>query len=326
MRQVKTFISPALWVLALLSLVLAVPAGGDSPAGAIQVIRQDEGFLFQEGERPVLFYQLKPKSIDGKFERSNYIHPLYDLDGGVLTEDFPADHLHQRGVFWAWHQVFVGEKRIQDQWTNDNSIWDVRKTETLRGGDHSSALRVTLDWKSPLWLDSHGEQKPFVEETTTVRAHRAEGDLRKIDFEIRLLALEEKVSIGGSEDVKGYGGFSPRIRLPEDIRFTGRGGPVTPENTSVEAGPWVDFTGSFDSSGSPSGLAVLCHPSLPGFPQRWILRAARSMQNPVYPGREAVPLPRDKPLVLRYRLVLHRGELSRARLDELQAEYAALTL
>ena len=308
-----------------MSLLLTVPMWANSSADTIRVIRQDEGFLFQEGERRVLFYQLKPKSLDGKFERSNYIHPLYDLDGGIITEDFPADHLHQRGIFWAWHQVFVNGKRVSDQWTTDDSIWDVRETEVLRNGGDSGALRVTLDWKSPRWLDSRGGKKPFVEEVTTVRVHRTQGGLRKIDFEIRLLALEDTVSIGGSEDVKGYGGFSPRIRLPKDIRFTGRRGAVTPKTTSVEAGPWLDFTASFRSPGSKSGLAVLCHPSLPGFPQRWILRSAGSMQNPVYPGREAVALPRGGPLVLRYRLILHRGELGRARLDELQAEYAAST-
>ena len=307
----------------LLLVATTFTVGVAAEPSAIRVTEQDEGFLFEEGPQRVLFYQLKPKSLNGKYTRSNYIHPLYDLNGQVLTEDFPADHLHQRGIFWAWHQVLIGGKRIANHWTTEDSIWHVRKTEVLPGGDHSAALRVMLDWKSPRWVDSHGKQKPFVEETTAVRVHRAERDLRKIDFEIRLLALEDKMRLGGSDDVKGYGGFSARIRLPEDIRFAGRGGPVTPENTSVEAGPWVDFVGSFDSSGVPSGVAVLCHPSVPGFPQRWILRAAGSMQNPVYPGREAVPLRRGRPLTLRYRLVIHRGELSRARLEELQAEYEA---
>ena len=28
----------------------------------------------------------------------------------------PADHRHQRGLFWAWHQVWIGEERIGDPW------------------------------------------------------------------------------------------------------------------------------------------------------------------------------------------------------------------
>ena len=52
-----------------------------------------------------------PKAKDGKLARANYVHPLLDLDGEPLTEDFPADHPHHRGVFWAWHQVRIGGRQ-----------------------------------------------------------------------------------------------------------------------------------------------------------------------------------------------------------------------
>jgi hypothetical protein len=47
------------------------------------------------------------------------------------------------------------------------------------------------------------------------------------------------------------------------------------------------------------------------------------MQNAVYPGREPVAIARDRPVVLRYRVVLHRGTLAAADIERLQAEYAA---
>lgn len=309
-------------LLALLLLPLLPDTATSEPRSAaeVKITKQDEGYLFQEGADKVFFYQLATKSLNGKYERSNYIHPLYDLDGSVLTEDFPEDHLHHRGIFWAWHQVFVDGKRVGDQWVNEDSVWEVQNSEVVPGTKGAAALRVKLHWKSPRWTDNAGKQKPFVEEVTTVRAHPRQGDIRKIDFRIELRALEEKVQIGGSEDVKGYGGFSTRIRLPKDIRFLGHNGPVTPQVTSVEAGPWLDFSGSIGSTPG-SGLAILTHPSVPDFPQPWILRAARSMQNPAYPGRHAVRLPTDKPLSFRYRLVIHRGELTRDRLDQLQSAY-----
>ena len=55
-----------------------------------------------------------------------------------------------------------------------------------------------------------------------------------------------------------------------------------------------------------------------------ILRSSRSMQNPMYPGREAVAIPRDKPLVLRYRLAVHRGDTAHADIEALQREYEAV--
>jgi hypothetical protein len=66
---------------------------------------------FEKGEK-VFFYQSEPKNHKGKYERLHYIHPLWAPDGAALTEDFPADHLHHRGVFWAWHQVWIGDKKL----------------------------------------------------------------------------------------------------------------------------------------------------------------------------------------------------------------------
>jgi hypothetical protein len=312
----------------LLSVLITMPGCSsvsgepDVPScGHIEVFESDEGVLFTEGEQAVLFYQRRPKSLDGKYTRADYVHPLYGLDGEVLTEDFPADHLHQRGIFWAWHQVYVGGKRVGDSWSLLDISWDVYEAQILGGNCESRALRVQVFWKSPLWTDASGEQKPFIDETTTITVHPAEGDIRKIDFEVRLLALEDGVRIGGADNERGYGGFSARIRLPEGIEFIGRAGPVEPRGTSVEAGPWLDFSGPFVSDDQISGLAILCHKSNPGYPQRWILRRRGSMQNPVWPGREPVALSRKKPVTLRYRLIIHRGNVRDLNLKRLQAQY-----
>ena len=47
--------------------------------------------------------------------RSSYVHPLYGLDGEVITDDFPKDHYHHRGLFWAWPHVRVG--------TEETDLW-----------------------------------------------------------------------------------------------------------------------------------------------------------------------------------------------------------
>jgi hypothetical protein len=104
---------------------------GAATLNPIKITESDQGFSITDGEKQVLFYQRKHKSIDGKYTRANYIHPLYGLDGEILTEDFPADHPHHRGVFWAWHQVWLGDKKLGDSWAAQDFFWDVYDAEIL---------------------------------------------------------------------------------------------------------------------------------------------------------------------------------------------------
>jgi hypothetical protein len=310
------------------SVCCRVQAADNKTPPPLRVIASGKGYEFFERESPVLFYQSSPKSIDGKFERAGYLHPLHDLDGNVISEDFPADHLHHRGIFWAWHQLSVGDTQIGDPWICRNFLSRVDKVTIITGSSDSAGIEATTHWVSPDWKDSSGTMKPIVREQTQISARRSRDDSRVIDFRIRLLALEPEVRIGGSDDVKGYGGFSPRFRLPTDVRFTAEYGEVEPQKTAVKASRWMDISGSFKDAvagqeNSSSGIAILCHPSLPGFPQRWIIRKARSMQNPVFPGRTPIMLSTEEPLELRYRLVVHRGPATKKQLNDWFDEYAA---
>lgn len=305
-------------------LALAATPGAATAQPCIQATIDDDGVLFTQAGQRILFYQRKTKSQAGTHARAHYIHPLYDLDGNVLTEDFPADHPHHRGIFWAWHQLWVGDKKIGDGWACQKFAWDVTQMHVEPAADGSVAVKVRVLWKSPDWVDATGVSKPLVEETTVIRIASQPNQPRTVDFTIRLRALQNNTRIGGSENDKGYGGFSTRIRLPEGIRFVGTAADVTPQRTPVDAGPALDLPGRFGRDDKLSGLAILCHPSNPGFPQPWILRNKGSMQNVAYPGREAVPLPTQGGLTLRYRLVVHRGAASGADLQAWQKAYADL--
>ena len=84
----------------------------------------------------------------------------------------------------------------------------------------------------------------------------------------------------------------------------------------------MDLSGAYGRDGAMSGVTILCHPSSPSFPQPWILRQQKSMQNAVFPGRQAVEVPTDQPLVLRYRLVIHRGGGRPGDIERWQRQYA----
>ncbi|MCA9136768.1 MAG: PmoA family protein [Planctomycetales bacterium] len=286
--------------------------------------RQDEnGVLVSEDGAKVLYYQRSDRSKDGNYTRAHYVHPLYDLDGNVLTEDFPDDHRHHRGVFWAWHQLIVADQSVGDGWALHDLRWDVRSVIPTSNDDGSVTLDMTVDWKSSLW---RGGRQAIVEEKSSIRIYPRQADRRRIDFQIHMRSTNPETRIGGSDDDKGYGGFSVRIRLPDDIRFLSQNGYQTPTKTIVAASSWMSMTGKLGDGPSDqtrvSGLTVLCHPDSAGYPQPWILRSKNSMQNPVWPGRTPQLIPTDNPITLRYRVVIHRDPVAADLIQQWQNDYA----
>lgn len=285
---------------------------------AVRAVKQDGGVQFYDGDRPVMFYQRAPKSLDGAYERANYIHPLMGLDGETLTQDFPSDHKHHRGVFWAWHQLWVGDMRAGDAWATKDGLFVVKQAEVVDQGPVFATLKLLVHWVSPL-ITENGALKPIVEETTLIRLYHATSTSQCIDFEIQLKPLLPDVKIGGSEDVKGYSGFTVRIKPPQELAIVDVDGRLTSDGVG-RISPWADASGRYGSGDETSGIGILCHPSMPVFPPRWVLRHY-GMQNVAYPGRHPIPLPTDKPLVLRHRLVIHRGDAAESRVAEHQQAY-----
>jgi hypothetical protein len=306
------------WILIAVILALAISCGTKQPR--LQAVTSDEGVEIMEGDSKILFYQVKPRTMGGAYERAGYIHPLYSLEGSVITEDFPEDHPHHHGIFSAWHQITLNGKPVADGWTGDNISWTVVDTQ-LSAQRESIALNVEVVWRSSI----EGGQEGIVSENLEIVVHELKDERRAIDYNLFLTPLKDSLKLGGSADEKGYGGFSLRLKLPGDIRFIAGEKEVEPKVVSVEAGPWINFTGSFDGEeeGDDKGVLVLNHPSNPGSPQPWILRKEKSMQNAAYPGRHPVSLSKQG-LRLRYRMIVHNGDLDKDAIETLYREYSSL--
>jgi hypothetical protein len=304
--------------LFLLCTLLNCNSGVQLPSSFKFLINED-GIELRENDQLILCYQQKIKSFNGKYSRNNYIHPLMSLDGDTLTEDFPEDHLHHRGIFWAWHQIYFGNKKIADSWSLNNFNIDIIDINSSIENE-SANIKIHGIWNS--YINQIIE--PIIEENTNIIIHKLENDIRKIDFEIALHALIPDIRIGGSDDNKGYGGFSIRIKMPDGLTFTAENGQIKPQKLQIQAGPWMDFSAPFGTDGEVSGITLLCHPSSPNFPEPWILRQKRSMQNLVFPGRELVELKTSDPIVLHYRLIVHRGNAKSFDIKNWQSAYETI--
>lgn len=288
----------SLWTFVSLCLGGIMISCGSYNKSPFRFREEANGISLTEDDQPVYWYQKMPKSLTGEYVCNNYLHPLYSLEGDTLTEEFPPDHTFHRGIFWAWHQLFLDGRNLGDGWTNQGISYQVAEVKT-KADSGSAILETTVMWQS----DSLENKKAFIREHTRITVSGKNADGRRINFEITLIPLSEGIEIGGSADEKGYGGFCSRIKMPDDLCFVSGTDSITPQNLQIEAGDRMTFTGSFGNSRGRNSLTIISNPENPGYPEKWILRRKGSMQNIVFPGRDRMKL--EKPLTLKYSIVIH---------------------
>jgi hypothetical protein len=159
---------------------------------------------------------------------------------------------------------------------------------------------------------------------------------RALDLDLTLTALQDGLSMGGQTQLnKGYGGLTLRFSTEQQGKAThpqvvADGRPIKEANVNRLEALWVDWTGMFKGpDGKPlpnrSGGAIFIHPShppLPASPPEWITRFYGPI-NPAYPGLDMLDIPPDKPMRLKYRIWIHRGDAVEGGVEGQYQAYAA---
>ncbi len=303
---------------------LALCAGMCLAASApLQLEDTGSSLVVREGGQPVLEYRYTPVSppagVEARYQRLGYIHPLYGLDGEVLTQDFPKDHYHHRGVFWAWPDSTIGEQRI-DVWALDGAretheAWLER--EIRDGAAHIGVQNA--------WVLDAAPTQARVRESVWFTVHPAVKNSRAIDFRIVFenVSQEPFVLRGATTDNKGYGGFSFRPDAErKPMYFTCATGSPKEDVLRVET-PWADVSfAQARGSKKQSGVAIFQHPSNPGYPHPgWILRNYGFL-GACWPHTEPQTLAPGEKVELKYRLLVHRGTARKAGVAKAFAAYA----
>lgn len=100
----------------------------------VEVQQQANGLLVRIDNKPLLFYHTKeampPADSPAYYRRSGFIHPLYSPNGSILTDDFPADHAHQHGIFMTWvNTTFRGQ--FLDFWNQHKKTGTVEHVQVV---------------------------------------------------------------------------------------------------------------------------------------------------------------------------------------------------
>lgn len=294
------------------------PADGTTPVSRFQITPDGPRSLrLREGNRPVFVYNFDtipaPPGVPADRARAAYVHPIWGLDGEILTDDFPKDHYHHRGLFWAWPHVTVGDEPKRDLWALSGIRHGFVTWLARHQGTSSAVLGVHNAWLV--------EDRPVLDERIWLTVYPAQGDEQVIDLRCTFVPRGKPITLAGAEG-KSYGGvtlrFGPRPERETTI-LSDRGD--TPDDLPMTRLSWADLSARFDGRSTASGIALLVAPDHPDFPPEWLTRHYGALCVG-WPGVTPKTLPAGEPTTLRYRLIIHRRPGDRARLTAAQGGFA----
>jgi hypothetical protein len=323
-------------------------AGGTTAAGAKRTYRLELGeaakfpvvdVRLEGGQieatfdtKPLLRYAMlhvePPAGVNPRYGRSGHLHPVWTPGGAIVTDEFPPDHLHQSGIFLAFTKTeFKGHE--VDFWNLAGGKGRVRNAgyRELASGcvfgeigvDHQHVDLTQAEETVGEGARIGGEKA--LNEVWTMRVWPA-----GMSAGYWLLDIDSRLTCAGDAPLKfpeyHYGGMAIRAARewkPEQVRFlTSKGDDRLKGNHTRPQ--WCRVSGAV--AGKQAGVTLMTHPSNFRFPEP--LRIHPTMPYMVYTPSflgdwEIKP---GAPHVSRYRFVIHDGDLSAEKLDQLWQDYA----
>ena len=290
-----------------------------------QTIRDHDRLTITASGRKALTFQggpgeLPSASIKPVFRQGGYIHPVFTPSGRIVTDDYPPDHFHHHGVWFAWTKTeFQG--RHPDFWNvgdGTGKVEYVALDKSWSGPVHAGfkSRNRSVDVSAPSPVTALNEQW-----LVTVY-NVGQGSKPFIMFDLvstQDLATDSPLNLPEYR----YGGLGFRGHrqwlAKDNCEFLTSEGKDRSNGHGTRA-RWCHIGGRID--GQPAGIAILDHPSN--------FRAPQAMRiNPDQPFFCYSPsltgdwkMEPGKSYVSRYRFVVYDGGADRAELDRMWTDYA----
>jgi hypothetical protein len=257
-----------------------------------------------------------------------YCYPLLGPGGIPLTRGYPMeqiegeaqDHPHHRSL-WFTH----GEVRGVDFWAeSDKTGREVHRAfEALEPGRVYGRLRARNDWLTA------GGQK-ICEDVRELRVYNL-SEVRLLDYAIDVTATEGPVEFGDTKEgtfgIRVAQWLVPSADNPE-AHMTDSEGRRDGEVWG-KAAAWCDYSGPKD--GQWFGVSLFSHPTSFRHPTYWHARTyglfaanpfgLRHFENDTT-GKGRLALQAGETVSFRYRVLLHTGNVTDAKVADWYAEYA----
>lgn len=312
---------------------------GATPAGAVRrfelrhgkpatdsplSLRQSaEALELHYGKSMVMRYNMMhvepPKGVGPQFRRSGYIHPLMDPAGRSITDDFPADHRHHKGIWLAWvNTTFQGRKL--DFW----NLGD--QTATVRHAGLASTVSGPVFAGFTAKLEHVDLTQPgglvVLNEEWDVRLYSVGGEGKTWLFDLvsRQRCATPSPLVLHQYRYGGLGFRGARQWDGPDYQVLTSEGKGKADGHATRA-RWVDHSGKIDDQWS--GLTLLSNPANPQSPEPvriWDKGGAFFNWAPVQAGE--MKLEPGKTYEFRYRFHAHPGQADKAAAERLWNDLA----
>ena len=255
----------------------------------------------------------KVPASDSRRSRACYIHPLWGLNGEVLTDDFPKDHYHHHGVFWAWPHVEI-ENEKHDLWMYK----DIAPRFVRWLGRDSGSLVAELGVENGWFV---GDRKVMIERVW-IRAAKATAATRALDLDFTWIPVDRPITLRGAEG-KSYGGLTIRFAVPnaKDSTITVPAGASAKDLPDTPL-PWADLTCKFAGTKQPSGAAIFIPLDHPDYPPTWLTRHYGALCVG-WPGVKGKTFEAGTPIRLHYRIWIHAAAVDGGVLRAAYTAYLA---
>ncbi|MCD6598851.1 MAG: PmoA family protein [Bacteroidales bacterium] len=272
----------------------------------------DARLTIVENENPVLSYNYGMQLQEGvpeRYRRSTYIHPIYDLKGNVLTDDFPEDHYHHRGLSWMWPKIFIDSMRYD--------LWHIYGQKGELKGIHQVFEKWIVKEVGPIcaaigakniWQLDDG--KKIMEEWVYVKVYRAADNARAIDIKLSWKAIAP-IGIEG-QTKKGYGGLNFRFAPREETQIFSNLGKE--EDSDLKRLPWADQSAKFGYNNYFSGVSIFQQNNNSNYPAGWCLRHYGFL-GVAWPGVERYNMKPGETLSLSFRIWIHQGNAEEGKVE-----------
>jgi hypothetical protein len=308
-----------------LALALAGIPPTASAAPEVQAIREDTQVVFRSGDREMFRYQADPAplprpDIRPEFQRGGYLFPLFTPSGALVADDYPPNHIHHHGVWWAWTKTAFADTQ-PDFWNMGDRKGRVEHVAVDRVWHKDGAAGLTARHRFVSLLAT--PPIAVLEETWELSARAIEDGRPRfvIDF-------TTTQSCAGPEPLNlptyHYGGLGFRGRRDWDgaknCEFLTSEGITDRVQGNTSTARWLWVGGATEKG--PAGLTLLSHPKNFRAPQP--LRLHPSEPFVCFAPQQAGPMQitPGTPYLSRYRLILADGRPSREEADAWWQEYA----